>query len=410
MNFTESIKEAFNSVKSNLLRTVLTASIIAIGIMSLVGILTAIDAIKSNITSGLADLGGNSFDVKDLQRERRRGGRRAPRKNPIEYKQAVNFKKRFKMANEVSISASVSGSVEVKRLSKKTNPNSRMVGGDQYYLGNNSLDLKEGRNFSIVELMNGMNVVVIGSELAKFLFEENENPINKQVGFMNQKYTVIGVLEESGGLGGGGTDRSLIVPIENAYRNSQGYTPTYMVTTKIDDPSKFESAMSEATGVMRQIRRDELGKPNSFELSRSETVADSLDEISGYLKAGGGLIGFITLLGAAIGLMNIMMVSVTERTREIGVRKALGATPSKIRQQFLLEAIVICLMGGFVGIFIGIALGNAVALAIGDGNFLVPWVWVFMGFTICVLVGVISGYYPASKAAKLDPIESLRYE
>ena len=168
--------------------------------------------------------------------------------------------------------------------------------------------------------------------------------------------------------------------------------------------------MGEATGVMRIIRNDQVGKENSFDLEKSETLAQQMDTIIGYLQTGGFGVGFITLLGASIALMNIMLVSVTERTREVGVRKALGATPLRIRQQFIIEAIVVCVLGGLVGIVLGILIGNLIARAMSIDIFIVPWVWMFVGFVICVVVGLLSGYYPAFKASKLDPIESLRFE
>ena len=168
--------------------------------------------------------------------------------------------------------------------------------------------------------------------------------------------------------------------------------------------------MGQATGMMRKIRQDRVGQEDSFELVKSQSVGESLEEVAGYLRIGGFGIGFITLLGASIGLMNIMLVSVTERTREIGIRKALGATPLRIRQQFLIEAIVICILGGILGVIIGIGIGNVVANFIGPGGFLIPWLWIFVSFGICIFVGLASGYFPARKASKLDPIESLRYE
>lgn len=409
MEFTENIKEATKSVKENLLRTTLTAAIIAIGITSLVGILTSIDAIEYSVTSGLAQLGANSFEIKDFSRNRRSRGVKISSKSPISYEEALKFKERFQLSQRVSISAYVSGSVEAKYLSEKTNPNSRLQGIDQYYLDNEGLTLGSGRNFSDVELMNGAYVAIIGSEIAKTLFDK-ESPIGKVFGMIDRKYQIIGVLESSGGFGSGGTDRAILIPLENAYRASGGRSPSYTITVGSDSPEKLDYAMGEATGLMRLVRKDQLGAPSSFEISRSESVAESLKEISGSLRIGGGVIGLITLLGASIGLMNIMMVSVTERTREIGVRKALGATPARIRQQFLIEAIVICLIGGSVGIVLGIAIGNLVATLFGGAVFVVPWLWILMGFVVCVLVGILSGYYPASKASKLDPIESLRYE
>jgi putative ABC transport system permease protein len=162
---------------------------------------------------------------------------------------------------------------------------------------------------------------------------------------------------------------------------------------------------------MRKERMDPLGMEESFSIDRSDSIAKSFESITGSLRIGGFVIGFITLLGAAIALMNIMMVSVTERTREIGIRKAIGATPFKIRLQFLMEAIVICILGGIAGIIMGIGIGNVIAKLISDkSSFIIPWAWIMMGFVVCVFVGILSGFYPAYKASKLDPIESLRYE
>jgi putative ABC transport system permease protein len=172
----------------------------------------------------------------------------------------------------------------------------------------------------------------------------------------------------------------------------------------------MDMAMGEAQGVMRIVRRDPIGE-ESFEVKKSESLAETLDEITGYLRIGGLGIGFITLVGASIGLMNIMMVSVTERTREIGIRKALGATPKTIRQQFIIEAIVVCQLGGIMGVILGIGVGNLITSAIGDDiTFIIPWVWIIVAFAIGVVVGLGSGYYPAWKASKLDPIDSLRFE
>jgi putative ABC transport system permease protein len=219
---------------------------------------------------------------------------------------------------------------------------------------------------------------------------------------MGQRFQVIGVLEKKGSLTGGGEDRMFIVPIETGRRLGANRTLSFDLTTTVPNATDADIIMAEAEGVMRRIRGDENGQPNSFEIERADSVAKDFEQITGFLRIGGFGIGFITLLGAAIALMNIMMVSVTERTREIGVRKSLGATPSRIREQFLIEAIVICILGGIGGLILGIGIGNIIAG--------VPWVWMIMGIVVCIVVGLISGVYPAIKASKLDPIESLRYE
>jgi putative ABC transport system permease protein len=228
---------------------------------------------------------------------------------------------------------------------------------------------------------------------------------------LGRRFKVVGELEKSGNdMGGGGADRLVIIPLITGNQMPRQKALTYEIKTMILKKENLFYAMAESTGIMRKVRRDPLGQEDSFEINRSDSMLKSMNEITGYLKVGGGLVGFITLLGASIGLMNIMMVSVTERTREIGVRKALGATARQIRQQFLIEAIVICFLGGMAGVLFGVLMGNAVASLIGEGAFIVPWLWVTVGLLVCVAVGLISGYYPAFRASKLDPIESLRYE
>jgi putative ABC transport system permease protein len=274
-----------------------------------------------------------------------------------------------------------------------------------------AMKLLEGRNFSQVEVRYGNNVAIIGKELEETLFTEGEEALNQSITIFGKPYTVIGVLDKQGGVGQDqGADRQVLIPIENAARLDFRGTFNYRITGIASDPGKIDYEMGQATGMMRKIRQDRVAQPDSFELSKSESVAESLEEVAGYLRIGGFGIGFITLLGASIGLMNIMLVSVTERTREIGIRKALGATPLRIRQQFLIEAITICVIGGVFGMMLGILIGNVIANFIGPGGFLVPWIWMIISFVICIIVGLLAGYIPAYKASKLDPIESLRYE
>jgi len=414
MNLLENVKEALRSVKVNLLRTILTGLIIAIGITSLVGMLTAIDGIKAQIEDSFSGLGASNFDIRSKGFS---GGRSvqdgiAEKTYPvIKYREAVAFNTNYKDIGKSTIYSTVSGSAEIKRGSKKTNPNVRVTGADDIYFSIKALKIKEGRNFSNTDLRYGNNVCIVGRELVDLLFDEKELALGQDIVVYGRKYSVVGILDKQGGVGSGpGADRAVFIPIENASRLDTRGTFRYNITVNGSDPLKLDYEMGQATGIMRTIRQDRVGEEDSFEISKSQSVSESLEEVAGYLRIGGFSIGFITLLGASIGLMNIMMVSVTERTREIGIRKALGATPLRIRQQFLIEAIVICLIGGFLGVILGIGIGNIVANLIGPGGFLIPWFWIIVAFIICVVVGLLSGYFPAYKASKLDPIESLRYE
>lgn len=412
MHLLENIKEAFRSIQSNLLRTVLTALIVSIGIMSLVGILTAIDAIKASLNSTFASLGANSFEIKakGYTNRFRRGGVQGKTYPAITYLQARQYKSEVGEEAKVGVSAFIAGAVEVKAGGKKTNPNMQVVAGDENYLMIQNYNLGNGRTFSPTELSNGANVVIVGAEIKDKLFPQ-QSPLGKYVYLLGRRFLVVGELEKSGSsMGGGGADRLLLIPLETGNQLPRQRALTYDIKTATLDANYLNYLTGEATGIMRAVRHDGLGQEDSFEVERSDSLAGKLDSLSGNLRMGGFLVGFITLLGASIALMNIMMVSVTERTREIGIRKALGATALQIRQQFLIEAIVICVMGGTLGILLGVGMGNGVSLLVGSGGFIVPWLWMMVGLLICVTVGLASGYYPASKAAALDPIESLRFE
>ncbi|MDO6391335.1 ABC transporter permease [Pontibacter sp. BT731] len=415
MDLFENIRESIRAIKNNLLRTVLTGLIISIGIMSLVGILTAVDGMKHSLNQTFSSLGANSFDIRKKfnSGNGNNGQGRTEKVYPnINYEQAIKYKELMGAKAQVSLSANVSGATVVKSAMDKTNPNINVIAGDEFYLAGQNLNLERGRAFSSYELELGTNVAIIGKEISAKLFPKTD-PINQYITFLGRRFKIVGELEKRGSsMGGSGGDRMILIPLETGRQIPQAGTGTltYNIKTSISKPEELTYVMGEATGVMRNVRQDRLGQDESFEIRRSDSLIQSLNEISGYLKVGGFVIGFITLLGASVGLMNIMMVSVNERTREIGVRKALGATAKQIQQQFLIEAVVICILGGIVGIFLGILMGNGIASLIGEGGFIVPWIWVMVGLTICVVVGVLSGYYPAHRASKLDPIESLRYE
>lgn len=404
------IKEGISAVQANLLRSILTAMIVAIGITSLVGILTAIDGLQASITDSFSSLGADSFTVQVKRSRGRNRGRSEQIHPPITYKQAMLFADKYQVASTVSVSTFISGLAEIKRLSKKTNPNIQIIAGNIYYIYQEGLDIELGRNFSSLEVQFGSNVAVIGSELVDVLFDKNEDPLTGEITVWGTRFRIVGVLSEQGSADGGSSDRRVIIPLQSGRALAAGQSLRYSIDVMISNGFDMDMAMGEATGVMRLIRRDPIGK-ESFEVKRSETLAEKLADLTGYMRAGGLGIGFITLLGASIGLMNIMMVSVTERTREIGIRKALGATPTLIRQQFIIEAIVVTQLGGILGILLGIGIGNLVTNLIGeDITFIIPWGWIVLAFLLGVIVGLGSGYYPAWKASKMDPIESLRFE
>lgn len=410
MNLAENIREGTKSIKSNLLRTVLTASIIAIGITSLVGILTAIDGIKASINTSFSSLGANTFDVRRKRPDRTVQEGKEQKQYPLLQKDEVEeFTNRFTHGT-VTAFMYVTSTAEVKRLSEKTNPNYTIQGVDENYMIIRDYNIINGRNFTSFDIQNGVNYVIIGDELKNNLFK-NEDPINKKISFYGGQFIVIGVLEKKGGFGGDtGADRTIFLPLKNAVRIARRGYLDYRITVSVKDPTRMDYVVGEATSLMRKLRRDPIGSEDSFEVRKNMTMEENLEEMASYLRIGGFSIGFITLVGASIGLMNIMLVSVTERTREIGIRKAIGATPKKIRLQFLIEAILICIMGGIGGVILGLTVGNVIANIIEAGNFVAPWEWVIMGFIVCLIVGLISGYYPAYKASRLDPIDALRYE
>ncbi|MEQ9300249.1 MAG: ABC transporter permease [Cyclobacteriaceae bacterium] len=410
MNFTENIKEGIRSIHSNRLRTVLTASIVAIGITSLVGILTAIDGIQSSIDDSFSNLGTHTFRIRSYRNNSgSRAGKEEKNIRPLEWQDVDTFKERYTGDGVVTLNSWVTFTAEVKYGSEVTNPNTRVKAGDENLLSVEGYNIDRGRDFSGIEIQNAANVALIGSEISSQLFSNKVNPINKSITFLGAKFRVVGVMEEQGGLGGdSGPDRTIIIPMETG-RKLSPFDLNYEIKVMTDAPMNQDYVVGETTGLMRKIRQDDAGRPDSFEVRVNKSLSERLDEMSGYLRIGGFSIGFITLLGASIALMNIMMVSVTERTREIGVRKALGATPLKIRRQFLIESIVICQLGGFGGIFLGLVIGNVITAIVG-GSFIVPWLWIFISILIGMVVGVISGYIPAYQASKLDPIESLRFE
>ncbi|PKK38510.1 ABC transporter [Siphonobacter sp. SORGH_AS_0500] len=412
MNLLENTREGLRSIRANLLRTVLTSLIIAVGISSLVGILTAIDGIQSSMDNSFAGLGANTFDINQgEQMGIRIGGRRQKVFGAILYREAQEYKERFGFGATVSLATMVTGAAQVKFESKKSNPNVTVMGIDENFFAVKSFKLQEGRNLTANDVSMSTNVAIMGAEIATNLFGTSQ-PIGKDITVLGTKFRVVGLLERKGNLTGGGDDRRIYIPIETARQLAGTRVLSFAITTSVPGLNRIELLMGEARGLMRQIRRDPTTQEDSFQVERADAVAENFKEASSKLKYGGFGIGIITLLGASIALMNIMLVSVTERTQEIGIRKALGATPSRIRQQFLIEAIVICVLGGVAGLILAMVFGNVVSqlLSQGTASFIIPWLWLGIGISVCIVVGLFSGFYPAWKASRLDPIDALRYE
>lgn len=407
----ENINISLKAIRSQKLRTALTMLIIAIGILSLVGTLTAIDAIKASINSNFTRMGANTFTIRNKEMTVRIGKKgKGPKVYPqITYDNAVRFGKEYTFPALPSVSTMASGSATIKFESKKSNPNIRVFGGDVNYMATSGYDLEKGRNFSAQEVEYGNHVVIIGKDVADALFDKKIDPLDKIITIGSGKYKIIGLLKSKGNSMGFGGDKVCIIPLNNVRQYFSRPNMSFTINIMATDQKLMEAAISEATGKFRIIRGIPVGQEDNFEITKSDNLANLLIENTQKVTAGATFIGIITLLGAAIGLMNIMLVSVSERTREIGIRKAVGANHKTIRNQFLVEAIVICQFGGLLGILLAIILGNVFSLFMG-GSFIMPWLWTLMGFTICMIVGLISGLYPAVKASRLDPIESLRFE
>jgi putative ABC transport system permease protein len=404
----ENIKIALQSIKGHLLRTSITVSIIAIGIAALVGILTAIDSIDHALNDNFSMMGANTFTIQDQGRGARSREDRQKDNPKLEYKEALEFKERFDYGATTSISYRATGTATVKYQSIKTNPNVSILGVDENYLKVSGYEIELGRNLNHHDISLNSNVVLIGQDIFKQLFNSSPKAIGKIVSVNNKRMTIIGVLAEKGSSMGMGGDRSCMVPISYLMNNVSS-NQSVAISVMADSNYEMDATIGAATGLFRSIRRLKPIENQDFDITKSDSLAKSLMENLKYVTSAATLIGFITLLGAAIALMNIMLVSVTERTKEIGTRKAIGATSKTIRQQFLMEAIVICQMGGILGIIFGILIGNITSIMMKSA-FVIPWAWLGAGVVLCLFVGLASGLYPAIKASKLDPIEALRHE
>lgn len=410
--FRENLKIAMGSIKTQLLRTILTILIIALGIWALVGILTVVSALENTLSTNFASMGSNTFNINQYESStRNNGGNEIEKINPnITYPQAKAFKENYSFPfTHTSVSFTATSAAEVKYDNQKTDPEIQVLGVDDYFLINSGLEVTQGRNFNNFDIQNNAYVCVLGSDFASKGILKDVNPIDKIISVRGAKFRVIGVLKEKGSTFGNSQDLRMLIPIQVARSLFSSPNINYTMSAMVDKKELLDEAVDNALITMRQVRKLNPVEENNFGVSRSDDLVNQIAEMTGALNISAWVIGIITIFGSSIALMNIMLVSVTERTREIGVRKALGATKNTIAFQFFVETLIIGQLGGLVGIILGILTGYIIAVAI-DFSFVIPWLAIIAAVITTFIVAVVSGSYPALKASKLDPIEALRYE
>lgn len=415
---------AFRTVRSNKLRSGITIAIIALGIMALVGIITAIQAMNQKLTESFSSMGANGFSIRYKARSIRMGGgddglkveKKGARKEKqsnldrrITMDEAEAFMAQYNFPGVAGISTMAGRNTIASYSSQKTSPNVTLFGGDEQYLNLNGLNIRTGRNFTRQEIQGAGNVCIIGLDVARKLFRNRETKaVNQVIRINGIPFRIVGLLESKGTTFGFSRDNVIIAPYKSIQRNFSAGNG-YSIGVKAADLNQVEAAMGEAEGVFRGIRKLNTTEESNFVVDRSDSIAESAMNSLGFLTISVTIIGLITLIGAAIGLMNIMLVSVSERTKEVGLIKAIGGKSKTVRQQFLTEAVIISILGALIGIVLGILVGNLFSMIL-DTGFVVPWNWVMYGIGICTVVGLLAGLYPALKAGKLNPIEALRYE
>lgn len=405
------IQISSKTLKDNTARSVITILIIAFGIMALVGILTAIDGMKTYLNKDFSSMGANTVKIRNQAYNIRisRTYKTPEKHRPILYREALKFQNEFEKYYPVSIQAIGNMAATLNYQKEETNPNILVIGSDPWYSITEGYEVIHGRNIQNHDIEKKLPVVVLGNEVGVALFGENpESGIGKTIQIDKLKFQVIGIFKEKG-TSLLTTDKFCIIPITKA-KDIYFYDETsYIISIMTENPEQIDEAISMATPLMRLARNLKPTDKDNFAFVKSDSISALLTDQLVYVRIGGFIIGIITLLGAAIGLMNIMLVSIKERTREIGTLKAIGARKKDILSQFLIEAVLLCQLGGGLGILLGIIIGNVVSIIIG-GSFIVPWLWILLGVGVCLIVGVLSGIYPAIKAANQDPIEALRYE
>jgi len=423
MRLTDTLSLAYRTIRGNKLRTGLTVAIIAFGIMALVGINTAIDAMKQKFTESFSAMGANGFTIHykswfnfnnggvKSQKKSALKEKRSNNNEPITKLQAETFHSRYNFPATLSMGLSGVSDAVASLGDRKTNPNVRVQGGDENYIELNGFTLAAGRNLNGLDLSSGRNVAIIGSDVAKKFFGgDPEFAVEKVIKVNGLPFRVIGVLASKGSSLGMNYDNMILTSYNNVRRNfSQGSQTSFSIQIKVADVKQIDGAIDEAEGIFRPVRRLDVTEADNFLIDKSDTFVNLLLRNLSFITIAALVIGGITLLGATVGLMNIMLVAVAERTKEIGLVKAIGGRQRVVRQQFLWESVLISLIGAAFGVVLGVIVGNSFSIFL-DTGFVVPWGWLVGGILMCTVVGLVAGVYPAWKAGRLNPIEALRYE
>lgn len=410
MKFSQLFRISVESISSNRLRTFLTILGVVVGIFSIIVIMTIITMLQKSIESGVSDLGQNTFAIEKFPAIMT-GGRSAWLK--YRNRQDITLDDYYRLKGMLTNAKYVGAQDEwdgvvVKYNGQETNPNISVVGISSEAMKTNNWSAAYGRDIRELDVKYSNDVCDIGQDVVDKLFP-SINPVDQIIRINNYPVKVVGVLERQPQLFGRSRDSNILIPI-TTFQNIFGKLHRSIdITVMSNNKQDYESTIEAATGYMRIIRKIQPGKENDFDIYSNESVIAQINNITGGVKIGAIVVSIIALIAAGVGIMNIMLVSVTERTREIGIRKAIGARKKLIMLQFLIEAVVLSLTGGLIGIILGVGVGN-LAGSFLHAQMAIPVNWILIGFTLCLMVGVVFGTYPAYKAANLDPIEALRYE
>jgi putative ABC transport system permease protein len=408
MILTEILKLALGSMAANKLRSSLTMLGIAIGIFTVIGVMTAVSGVQSKIESGLNVLGAASFQLQKYPAINFSDPRdRFANRRDIDYRTANRFKDLIGESARISLVISRGGR-RVFHGEKNTNPNVRLVGTDENYPTSFNYDVAFGRTLGREDVTFARSICLIGEDIRKRLFPDVE-ALGKNIRIDGENYIVVGVLAPKGSSFGQSQDNLVVIPISRWFNAYGRAGRSISINVQAPTPEALPEVQELAIGAFRLARGLEPEDPNDFEVFSNDSLISTFNQAAGTVSVGAFVISAIALLAAGVGVMNIMLVSVTERTREIGIRKSLGARKKTILVQFLLESVTLSLIGGLFGVVLGVIFGNVAGMVL-SADVVFPVGWAITGLIVCSGIGVIFGSYPAWKAASLDPIEALRYE